>query len=1570
MRPITLALKRKRYTLLTIEQQTTGRRKWRLPSCRIAACVFVWLLFCTPASAQFQRVPNVPGTEDKVPGDDLKNLYSDRQITVQLKEISNAASKRQTKEVRELLNSLRAADPMFMVADSAGLFIPLHRVLTLKLQGFHPEIQSELQKDNEFAEGALARTLASESYSGLITFLHRHAGTRASLKAHLLLAAVHADRGHGMAAEYWLAPVLTGKVDPEVTARAEAIKAKVVSVRKEATRPTSDATSNAPPTSEEETAPTDEKQNTDSPSNASDDLKSSAQVPDEIKATVQSQNSDEPQISESSKPENPEAISGSPETDLAQHVHWTQTLPLPAAMKRYSHDLVQASAELGILPWSAWQPEFDAQRIYIRTPKVISAYSRETGKHEWTRAIQTASIEQEPDDEMMAPFFQMLLNDNAKESALLTPELQLVHRNELVGRMSSDKERLYAVCRIGDEKSQANAETNLRLRVLLGQDTPRAVGHWELLAIEKSTGRRLWTNGGPPVEEKFGNELAMSWFAGPPAVNGTDLYQIVERKATIELVCLNASTGQIRWSLPLAYPESEISLDANRQLLAAQTSVDAGLIFTTTTTGWLFCVDAMTHSVLWTRKLPGLVETLQRSRSFRRDRSDQASEQPLGKIWRSQPPRLFDEVLLIASAETSQIQFLDPRNGKVRYRPAADKATIVLYSDREVVITASTTSIVAFELPKMKKLWTMNRQPASPVPVGSSVRSGNRLLVPLSNGSVDVVSITDGKLQTNLTRLRPPLSSGGLFQAGSDIISFGPGHLSLLSKLPAARFSDDDPVQEASFLLEIGRLQEAAEAVSRVELHALNAEKVRRLRFRIAAGNLATEEASPAKRLEEIAALAKTPAERALSQFLRLDFLVKSSPDTVATDLINALNEDDTMLQVEIPEADSVQKLLQRSSSENPLQSSSFTKSADSLRLPLRSWIYQQLRRRLANSNEQQQNDLVLSLGGLSDSDLLEMQDDELVETYLSRAETHLLNKQWNETVFQLLITAGHLAKIQNAAIPASQPASESSVQIAKRISAAFDQALELVDQQTSDDLARNTITKRMIQVVRYEVQPLAKEIAVDRPEDVRSKLVTRWSSLTENPYLMVPVSSASQLSFRTVEHRPIQTNSHTDLFLSAYHWSIQRDPANIQAQAIHDPSLPVWSQKHTEAGASYMTSDYHVSRFGSILIFNDEQRISAFSVAEQRWLWSRSLKQQSRHHFAARTRPFRDYDRDDDFAVRLGNSTDRVCGGSNLSLCLVSDDKLEVVHLLTGNRQWLKSNAASGNAVSVTNSAVRIDSRKTMEMLVSPIDGSAIQSEKNLELSFLSTRIIRGSEDALVVWHSANEDGDPSIRWIHPISCELIKEVTLPDAEFSQFLDPDTLISLTEHQTFHVLNLITGERQTFDFSDPDSAETRMRSPSSIVFSVDAANYYLYETDDNGMPLMMARLEGIHGETVQKELRAVSRKTGKLAWVNPVDDTLLACIQGTESVMLLVKVSEKPVANALPMIPGLMMQPGQHHAIEGISRITGQKLLEFAVISQMPFRNVRLRGNMFGQLDLEAFGSRMRFFPQESVVAP
>ena len=133
--------------------------------------------------------------------------------------------------------------------------------------------------------------------------------------------------------------------------------------------------------------------------------------------------------------------------------------------------------------------------------------------------------------------------------------------------------------------------------------------------------------------------------------------------------------------------------------------------------------------------------------------------------------------------------------------------------------------------------------------------------------------------------------------------------------------------------------------------------------------------------------------------------------------------------------------------------------------------------------------------------------------------------------------------------------------------------------------------------------------------------------------------------------------------------------------------------------------------------------------------------------------------------------------------------------------------------------------------------------------------------------------------------------------------------------------------------------------------------------------VMAGSMYGIRAEPVQKELRAVNRRTGKLAWIRRPQGNTMACIEGTESVMLILTVTGQPRANAAA-IPGLALQAGQRYVIEGVARTTGVRRLIYPVVSQIPFPSLRLSSNATGLLDLEAFGNRVRFFIEPDAAKP
>jgi len=1531
----------------------------------VAIRLHLWLALTIAAvlpaevTGQLPEIPELPAPSQE-PDGDLSRLYSERRVVKHLKDLTLAGRKLQVHEVRDFLAILRAADPMLMVPDPRGVYVPLHRDLTVRIQKLGEDSLEEIRHENVAAETALQRTLAEESYRGLIPFLHRYAGTNASLQAHLLLATVHRDRGNSLAAEFWLAPLFADTVDPEIKAAAEKLNASLTALEKvEASENVTAPAAGSQPSSDPAAPASDDS--TAASGSATPDTNTQPTVADAMPADAPTSDVVKPAF-------------------VQQYVRWTQSLPLPMGAGRQSRDLVQGAVEYGLLPWTAWAPVIDQQQVFIRTPYLVAAYDRQTGKHAWTRTLQQQQeLIEEVDDDL--PGFRMRLDEGAMNSALNAPNIQLLHRNEIIGRMTSDSERLFAVVQLGETVAPSPREENFRLRAVMGQADVGTAGTWELVAIEKATGRRLWTTGGPPVEEKFGNELAMSWFAGPPAVSGQELYQVVERNGAVQLVCLKASTGQVRWTLPLGYPDIDIAQDPARQLLAAQTYAKSGLIFTTTTTGWVFAIDSLTQSVQWARRLPAIPGNESRVRSFRNPTFLQTPLQPMGQVWRSQTPVLAANALVLASAESHQLMVLDPRSGKVRLKSAdfggsktdrggkpgrassEDNATVVIYADQMQFVVASPNSIVSCRLSDLQKLWTVHRRMTEAVPVGPAVRSADDLLIPLSDGSLEVIGLADGQVKTSLKGLRPPFSSGGLFSAGDDIISYGPNHLALLALSSADRSTDSDALQQAQFLLETGHVAEARTALAQVHLHPLNRESVRRLRFRIALGAFTAEAVPGSSRLEELETQAETPEEKALAQYLRLEYLRKTSPATLSLSLINALQEDDAVQQVEIPDAAALQKMLQISTTENPLELSSLNAGHETLRYPFRSWVLQQLRRQVGTADREHQAEIVRSCAQLSDNDLLEMQSREFADEYLRRAEDQLATNRLSESTVQLLIAAADFAH------DAGKSKADGGAERTVRVATAFEKAEAIAQVSSAHDPAHRLLMQRLLQVVRYELQATADGSSLPAPADSSERLADRWSSEADTQLTMLPVSTTGQMAYRTPPVVPVDVALQSDPVLSAFHWSFRRTPGALLCQPVNDRAVSPWMLKVSGAENPFLQSEEELYRFGSIIILQNMTGLSAFSVTDQRWLWTRTMPGiMGRRANRMLNRPFQDYHGAGD-APFLSNYGRRLCGGSHRWLCVVSEGTLEVLDVMTGNRLWAVNGLKLNSSAFVCRNAICISGLDETPVVVDPMDGSVISTSDSGQLPDLLRRTMHGSPDALVVWNPpTSTTTERTVTWVDPLTADVIQTVPLPDMEWAQFLDGETLAAVTGDQRCHVLNLRTRKLSTISFAgEGDSAATELL-PQQIAVAADPVNFYVFERQENAM-VMAGSMYGIRGEPVQKELRAVNRRTGKLAWIRRAQGNTMACIEGTESVMLILAVTGQPRANAAA-IPGLALQAGQRYVIEGVARTTGVRRLIYPVVSQIPFPSLRLSSNATGQLDLEAFGNRVRFFIEPDAAKP
>lgn len=1563
---------------------------FRLVSLLVVMAGFSCNEMISKTQAQMFRIPGMNGPEESENEGD--GLHTERRVEEKLKLMSAAARMKNTAEVLEHLEYLRASDPTLIVRGSDRVYVPLHRDLITLIQGFSTEIRQAIEESAPGADAALRRAIESDVPVALPTMLQQFAGTRAAGKAHLLLAAKHADRGHNIAAQYWLAPLLTRQADAELKIIAEKLNARLVAAAEpfqpDAKIPGSKNSSVKNSVESEERATdeqgldsknaSDKNAGDESPPNGSADAVEKA-APTAVVSPDSEDKSTRGEGSESLSSKLSD-VSGEP---FIQQRHWYKSLPISSTARTRSQQLLQESPGIKGIPWSAWKPEFDAEHVYVRVPGLISAYRLSSGQHLWTRTLNHEQSQVRP----LEPDFMsggLGADQNPLQEAMNSPEILQLHRNEMVGRMTSDAERLYLVSQVSGGNAPVVSRGMVRIRV--SSDQAKA-GLWELVAIDKETGRRLWTMGGPPVEEKFGNELATGWLAGPPAVDRGSLYQVVEKESVVQLVCLDAATGRLRWRVPLSYPQNRIGLDAARQLLAAQTSVRDGLVYTTSTTGWGFAIDTMTHSILWARKLNRRSGDSREERMFRNTGMFTTDVAPLNQAWRSQPPILLGDNLLVPTAESATLLCLDPRSGKTRSTSIpASGVTVVLHHDQQWLILASAESIMGFALPKLKKAWTLKlTDPAAP-PVGPASRQEDDLYVPLADGSAAVVAIENGISKQTLKRFRPAWSTGGLYSTQEGILSHAPDHLILMSRKPLTGHDETDPLQHAMFLFESGDFKEASEAAAKIPVTALRKEVVRRLKFRIAVAILRAEEsrnsptsakadiAKEAAQLEEIASMAQTAQEKALTHFLRLDFLLRTAPENVVSSLIDALTLDESVQMVDVPVTSSMTELLADASGSEPLTRNPLKPSIDQRFVTFRAWVLMQLRDRIAKADAKERSSIILALAAVPDLLIVEMHSRHLAEESLRRAEVHLQNGECNELTLQLLMSAAD-AQLDAGPTDGEHPTDEEQrMKVSVRIADDFEKARVLLLKKSNADSAHKEMVDRILTVAQYELQGKLPGLTIATPDDTREFIVNRIANTPELPLTMLPVSNTGRIMGRMPGRSDINLNSASDAFLSAFRWSARTIPGAIQAKSVREPFLAAWTIGREAAGTINDVRNQELYRFGTVLLLADSDGLSAFSVAEQRWLWRKTSADgfsSRRSRLADRT--FTKLDSGLGFMMMsFGGSVVDVCGGNARWVCLKSNDSVEVIDVYSGNRLWGMPLEETYSSVLAHRSVIIGHRGFTRIVRLNPVDGKIQTHVPDGRDKLWTAEILRETPDSILTLASLPLDGQPTLNWINPADGLVRRKLELSESMHASVMEEETLALLTENGDLKVVDLLTGAQQDFAGSGADIAKSLSIDPTKMAFHADALNYYLYEMDDNGLGLFA--FETARLIPVKTSVVAFSRSTGKLAWVHPLKGSGSLYVDGPDEIVVLAEVNQNAAANIVggrPLnIPGLGIQMGQTYDVKGLSRATGLSRFHYKVAAQRPFPEIRLTRTTANQMDLEAFGNRVRFISAPVAVAP
>jgi hypothetical protein len=403
------------------------------------------------------------------------------------------------------------------------------------------------------------------------------------------------------------------------------------------------------------------------------------------------------------------------------------------------------------------------------------------------------------------------------------------------------------------------------------------------------------------------------------------------------------------------------------------------------------------------------------------------------------------------------------------------------------------------------------------------------------------------------------------------------------------------------------------------------------------------------------------------------------------------------------------------------------------------------------------------------------------------------------------------------------------------------------------------------------------------------------------------------------------------------------------------------------------------LSRFGSVLVLQTESQLTAFSLLEARWLWTRRLTST-----ASRLTP--------ELAAALPAGADgvlrawwnpHVAGGSPRHLAVRSGSQIVLLDLLTGRPLW---DVTSGDPAAqaycrdrflLVSRAGRIgwavfDPRdgallpKSNE--IPPVSSPDIVDPKELPLP---ARTLAVTADAVLTWSATKRAGPAALEWRDPVTLEVRKTQELADLKFLAPLGSRTLMGISWEGRIEEISLDSGSRRVFAATAPVGDRSQNTEPgrrTDFIVRRDAAHYYLLQAKPAVEPPLPLGF-GIVPQAVTGSIRAISRRTGELVWEReaPADAAILPDLSG-DRFLLLLDVPRSAAAD-LPVRAVGLLPPRQSVTVIGWWRESGDEAFRHPVITRAPIPTLRTVSAGTDAWTLEAFGNRARIVKAELVTA-
>lgn len=490
-----------------------------------------------------------------------------------------------------------------------------------------------------------------------------------------------------------------------------------------------------------------------------------------------------------------------------------------------------------------------------RTLNTLVAIDTTTGKRLWETKLDETEVVNSMD---------LALSNHP--TAMAQDLVERIWSDSIFGQLSSDGQNVYA---IEDADLLAN-RNNPRQQILapgvlgmgVGVDPSQGLSN-TLVAFDIKTGKPRWTR-------SVGAGDAPLFFLGPPLPLDGLLYILAESQGEIQLLALEATSGELDWLQQIAVVEQPTAGYMPQDTNAIMPAMSQGVMICPTSTGAIIAMEPTTRVLLWAhcyerlgknQNRPVIVNNQQRIQN-----QDRIGEELL----------LHGDYVFSAPSDSNYLYCLDLYTGKEIWKKDFSNRAFLggAFQDRLLVIGGKDFQVLKTENGEEIAKCDLQQSLEEDDPVfitGHGFRNENLYYAPTSSNHIVAFDIQQGRI-VQQTGTHSPIILGNLVAGNDQIFSQSLDGLEAFHQLQAIREKTQKQLQEnpnhlaaiamqGELLLAEEKIDEAVEKFRQVHRAAPNITSGDRL---FEAFCIALEEAYPQYRASrpEIEALLRTDRQK------------------------------------------------------------------------------------------------------------------------------------------------------------------------------------------------------------------------------------------------------------------------------------------------------------------------------------------------------------------------------------------------------------------------------------------------------------------------------------------------------------------------------------------------------------------------------------------------------------------------------------------------------------------------------------------------------------------------------------